>query len=131
MTEAKGEPERIILLIQTMQRILGISNRDLERRLDLSPSYLTRLYNRTIELRFEHIVNLVPAMGLRLEEFFWLAYPRSGRPPSDAARRLRELFDLFDRTGEQPRPTSGADLERLLETAMRKVMEEARKESAG
>jgi transcriptional regulator with XRE-family HTH domain len=120
VSEAQTETRRLIQLIQAMQRILGISNRDLERKLKLSPSYLSRLFNGLIELRFEHIVKLVPAMGLRLEEFFWIAYPRAGRPPSEAARRIRELFDLFEtEVGQAPTP---AHLERLIEDAVREVL---------
>lgn len=120
MSEAQTETRRLIQLLQAMQRILGLSNRDLERKLKLSPSYLSRLFNGLIELRFEHIVKLVPAMGLRLEEFFWIAYPRAGRPPSEAARKIRELFDLFEaEVGQGPTP---AHLERLIEDAVREVL---------
>lgn len=127
MTEVE-EARRIIQLIQTMQRILDISNRDLERKLGLSPSYLSRLYNGLIELRLEHLAKLIPAMGLRLDEFFAIAYPRSSRPPSEAARRMKEVFGQFESSeASLPQVKTEADLRELIETAFKNALKEVQK----
>lgn len=121
------EARRLIQLIQAMQRILAISNRDLERKLGLSPSYLSRLYNGLIELRLEHLARLIPAMGLRLDEFFAIAYPRSGRPPSEAARKMKEVFNLFENSEAPPAPVkTEVDLQKLVETAFKNALMEIR-----
>ena len=83
-------------------RILGFRNADLERKLGLSTSYLSRLFSGGIELRFEHIVNLAGAMGMRVEEILRFAYPETGEPPSEAARRVLAATGHFQPPAPQP-----------------------------
>lgn len=79
----------MILTMRTLMRILGFRNADVERKLGWSVSYLSRLYSGGIELRFEHIVDIAGALGLRPEEVFRFAYPDLNDPPSDAASQVR------------------------------------------
>jgi len=76
--------------MKTLMRILGFRNADVERKLGWSVSYLSRLYSGGIELRFEHIVDIAGALGLRPEEVFRFAYPDLGEEPSDAAKQVRK-----------------------------------------
>ncbi len=92
-TKAKEETERIIRMIRTALRLLGFTNREIERRLGYTPSYLTRLFSGQIELRFEHIVDIASAMGLTAEEFFQFAYPLRKGERSEAALQLDELLE--------------------------------------
>jgi transcriptional regulator with XRE-family HTH domain len=79
----------MIMTMRTLMRILGFRNADVERKLGWSVSYLSRLYSGGIELRFEHIVDIAGALGLRPEEAFRFAYPDNGEEPSDAAKQVR------------------------------------------
>jgi len=88
----KLEVERLIRVLTTAMRILDISNREVERRLDLSPSYLSRLFNGLIELRVEHLIAISRAIGLKPAELFHLAYPRRPDPPSEAVLQLRRVL---------------------------------------
>lgn len=76
--------------LKTLMRLLGYRNADIERHLGWSVSYLSRLYSGGIELRFEHIVDIGGALGLRPEEVFRFAYPETDEPPSEAAERVRQ-----------------------------------------
>jgi transcriptional regulator with XRE-family HTH domain len=76
--------------MRTLMRILGFRNADVERKLGWSVSYLSRLYSGGIELRFEHIVDIAGALGLRPEEAFRFAYPDLGEEPSEAAKEVRK-----------------------------------------
>jgi transcriptional regulator with XRE-family HTH domain len=78
------EVQRLINLLRTTARILGITNRDIERKLGLSPSHLSRLYSGDIELKAEHLVRIPAAMGLEPAELFHLAYPRRLKPSQAA-----------------------------------------------
>jgi transcriptional regulator with XRE-family HTH domain len=80
----------MITTVRTLMRILGFRNADVERKLGWSVSYLSRLYSGGIELRFEHIVDIAGALGLRPEEVFRFAYPDLGEEPSDAAKQVRQ-----------------------------------------
>ncbi|HVG06116.1 MAG TPA: helix-turn-helix transcriptional regulator [Thermoanaerobaculia bacterium] len=79
----------MITTLRTLMRILGFRNADVERKLGWSVSYLSRLYSGGIELRFEHIVDIAGALGLRPEEVFRFAYPDLGEGPSEAATQVR------------------------------------------
>lgn len=99
-TKSKEETERIIHRLRTALRLLGFTNREIERRLGYTPSYLTRLFSGQIELRFEHIVDIVAAMGMTAEEFFHFAYPPRTGERSEPAVQLNEIL-------EELRPSSG------------------------
>ena len=59
----KEEVQRLIRVLTTAMRILDISNRQIEKRLELSPSYLSRLFNGLIELRVEHLLAIARAIA--------------------------------------------------------------------
>lgn len=128
------ETEHIITVLRTAMRILGYRNADLERKLGLSTSYLSRLFSGGIELRFEHIVNLASAMGLRVEEILRFAYPETGEMPSEAALRLQAATGHFKPPVPQPAAAppaasapSEADLERLMARTLRRFFAEMAK----
>jgi hypothetical protein len=68
--------------------------------LGYTPSYLTRLFSGEIELRFEHIADIVAAMGMTAEEFFHFAYPPRTEERSEPFVQLNEIL-------EELRPSSG------------------------
>jgi transcriptional regulator with XRE-family HTH domain len=84
----RQEVERLMKLLRTTMRMLGLTNREVERRLGYTPSYLSRLFGGAIELKVEHVVAIARAMGLKPAEFFALAYPRQPEPPTAAAVTL-------------------------------------------
>lgn len=121
--------------LRTLMRILGFRNADIERKLGWSVSYLSRLYSGGIELRFEHIVDIAGALGLRPEEVFRFAYPESDEEPSDAAKQVRQATSSLGgvrypappaqpqpKPSEQPAALTEADVERLVLRTMRRLM---------
>lgn len=88
----KPETEHIIQVIRSAMRVLGFTNREVERRLGVSGGYLTRLFSGVMELRFEHIVDIARAIGLEHQEIFEMAYPQPRKPPTEAVQRIRETF---------------------------------------
>src|ERR1700744_4418971 len=64
------ETERLVNLVKGSLRILGISNRELARRLEMSPSYVSKLLSGASELRLDHLVRICKATGLDPGEFF-------------------------------------------------------------
>jgi transcriptional regulator with XRE-family HTH domain len=133
------ETAHMINVLRTVMRVLGFRNADLERKLGLSTSYLSRLFSGGIELRFEHIVLLSKAMGLRPDEIFRFAYPETGDAPSEAARRLRASTGSFQppvppsapSQPAQPTPPTEADLERLMAKTLRRFFGEMSKVGEG
>jgi transcriptional regulator with XRE-family HTH domain len=119
----------MIAIIRTAMRILGFKNADVERKLGWSTSYLSRLYSGGIELRFEHVLDISKALGLRTEELFRFAYPDRGEAPTEAALRLQEAAGSFQWLPQRPAPppppppaTTEADLDRLMARSLRKLL---------
>lgn len=121
----KEEVERLIRVLTTAMRILDISNREVERRLNLSPSYLSRLFNGLIELRAEHLLAISRAIGLKPAEFFYLAYPKRPDPPSDAALQLRKVLQELSPSPAQPSRTSDEELEKKIQAVVQRHLSES------
>src|SRR5688572_10847338 len=116
----RPETEHMITTMKTLMRILGFRNADVERKLGWSVSYLSRLYSGGIELRFEHIVDIAGALGLRPEEVFRFAYPDMNEEPSDAAKQVRTATSSLGGVrlpATPPAPTPAAPLPPTLTEA--------------
>ena len=88
----KPETQHIIQFLRTAMRVLGYTNREVERKLGVSGGYLTRVFSGVMELRFEHIVDIAKVIGLEPAEIFYFAYPQPRTPMTDAAQRLRDAM---------------------------------------
>lgn len=124
----KDEAERLIRVLTTAMRILDLSNRDIEKRLDLSPSYLSRLFNGLIELRVEHVLSISRAIGLKPAEFFHIAYPKRPDPPSEAALQLRRVLQELQPPPPAPSspPLREDEIERKVQEAVQRLLGEIR-----
>ncbi|HKH49397.1 MAG TPA: helix-turn-helix transcriptional regulator [Thermoanaerobaculia bacterium] len=127
----------MIRVLTTAMRILDISNREIEKRLQMSPSYLSRLFNGLIELRMEHLLAISRAIGLTPAEFFSLAYPKRSAPPSEAALRLRRVLQELSPPPAPPPPSSPApalradEIERKIEETVQRLLGEIGRPSPG
>src|SRR5688572_22471183 len=117
---AKKEADRIIGKLKVAIRLLGFTNREIERRLGYTPSYLTRLFSGQIELRFEHIVDIARAMGLTADEFFAFAYPARNDPPSETAGQLEALLEEL-RPSPRPPKAPEEKLDEKIQTELQKL----------
>lgn len=75
--------------------MMGISNREVERRLGLHPSFLTRLYSGQVEAKLEVVLGIARAIGLEYAELFDLLYPERPAPEqrSPAAQRIHGMLE--------------------------------------
>lgn len=88
----KPEVEHMIGTLKTAMRLLGYNNRDIERKMGWSSSYLSRLFSGGMELRYEHIVDIGRAIGLETEEVLRLAYPTQKKPASESMQRIQGIL---------------------------------------
>jgi transcriptional regulator with XRE-family HTH domain len=91
----KEEVRRLLDLLRTLMRMLGFSNREVERRMGLNHGSVSRVFSGIIEAKLELVLGAARAIGLEYDEFFALAYPDL-RPPegeSEAARRIRSMLE--------------------------------------
>jgi transcriptional regulator with XRE-family HTH domain len=122
----QDEVDRVLNVLRTSIRLLGLTNREIERRLGLTPSYVSRLFAGAIELKVEHVVSISRAMGLQPWEFFELAYPRRSDPPSEPFRAIRNLLRDMQPAQDQPQPAAltTAEIEEKIQDSVRKVLRE-------
>jgi transcriptional regulator with XRE-family HTH domain len=125
------EATHLVQTLRTAIRVLGFTHREVEKRLGVAGGYLSRLFSGVMELRFQHIVDIGRVLGLEPEEIFHLAYPQPRNPPSEAAQRLRDVFE-GGRTVPAPPATASAPesrdeddaspMSRVLEAELQKMM---------
>jgi transcriptional regulator with XRE-family HTH domain len=115
------ETQHVIRVLKTAIRAANLRNRDVERTLGLSASYLSRLFAGTIELRFEHILKIAEAVGLQPFEIIHAIYPTPKDPPSEAMEHLQEILRYLKPPPPTPpdwTPDFRAAFEKCLETAL-------------
>jgi transcriptional regulator with XRE-family HTH domain len=119
-----SETQRLIDLVKVSLRILGISNRELAKRLEMSPSYVSKLLSGASDLRLEHLMRICDAVGIQPGEFFALAYPVPVAKASLTAMRLRELLrsvSPFPPPATKP-DFSDEQVQEMLRAALEKLM---------
>jgi transcriptional regulator with XRE-family HTH domain len=141
-TEPSPEVRRLRMMLKAGMKVLGFTNRDVERKLGLSGSYLSRLFSGMIDLKVEHVVAISRVIGVEPAEMFQLSFPKTRKPMSPAGARFKEALEEFVRSGNAPwggsinlsdleleqqeapqRADSGsADLEQVLEKMMAKAL---------
>ncbi len=134
MNQEKAEVRRVLDVLQTLMRMLAVSNREVERRLELQHGTVSRLLNGQIEAKLELVLGVARAIGLEYEELFGIFYPnRPGpEPGSEAARKIRSMLE--DLQPQPARPKAQADPGELFEDvkrAVREILEEKAMKTGG
>ncbi|HWN43100.1 MAG TPA: helix-turn-helix transcriptional regulator [Thermoanaerobaculia bacterium] len=105
MTETRDqEVQRLLEVLATVVRVAGRSRQSLERQIGLSSGYLSKILGGTVELRVQHILMIVEAVGLSPGDFFRLAYP-PGALSAEAARLVDQVRAAL---GQEDGPDSAA-----------------------
>ncbi len=90
--EPSPETRRLLDVMRMAIRVLGYSNREVEKKIGTSGSYLSRLFSGLIELKVDHVVEVARAIGLEPEELFQLAFPKRRKESSLAVARLQDAL---------------------------------------
>ena len=137
----KEEVRRLLDLLRTLMRMLGFSNREVERRMGLNHGSVSRVFSGLIEAKLELVLGAARAIGLEYDEFFAFAYPdlRPLERESEAARRIRSMLEDLRPSGsrlgrpappqEAPPPAAPLSRDELLadfKKLLREMMSEGR-----
>ena len=95
LDKEKEEVRRLLDLLRTLMRMLGFSNREVERRMGLNHGSVSRVFSGHIEAKLELVLGAARAIGLEYDEFFAFAYPdlRLSDRESEAARKIRSMLE--------------------------------------
>ncbi len=139
------EVRRLLNLLRSLMRLLGFSNREVERRMGLNQGQVSRVLSGQIEAKMALVLGVARSIGLEYDEFFAFAYPdpRPAAQESASARSVRSLLeDIMPSAGRLGRPVpapasapqapsrgEAANREEMVEElkkAMREIIEELR-----
>lgn len=128
-------------------RLLGFSNREIERRMEIHQGSVSRVLTGHIEAKLSLVLGVARSIGLGYDEFFAFAYPerRSPEEESAAARSVRALLEDIRPTSRRPArpffeealepplagPINRDDLIEGLKKAIREIMSEMRPAGEG
>jgi transcriptional regulator with XRE-family HTH domain len=137
---------RVAQMLKAAVRFSGISHRKIEREMELSTGYLSRILSGKVELRIQHVLGVCRAIGLPPSAFFEAAYPSREMDPETArlVAALQELLPAEDapprakvsktvptrppaaarKTGKQAQETATSQLRRLLEAVLIEMEEQ-------
>lgn len=128
--EPSPEARRLLDVLRLAIRVLGYSNREVEKKIGTSGSYLSRLFSGLIELKVDHVAEIARAIGLEPEELFQLAFPKRRKEASLAAARLQDALadprtGIFEAAPEAPGKAGPDEPPSELEQAMEKMLAKA------
>lgn len=103
------ETQRLVEVLKVSLRILGVTNREIARRMGMSPSYISKLFSGGSEMRLDHVIRICRAIGIEPAEFFTFAYPVPPRSTTPSAARLREMLQ----PGQPAPPAEVIDEEKI------------------
>jgi len=106
MNPDKEEVQRLLDVLRTLLRMLGVSNREVERRLELKHSAVNRLFSGVVEAKLDLVLGIARAVGLGYDELFDFAYPdrRAAGESTAAAQRIRTLLEDLHPKGMRAAP---------------------------
>lgn len=128
------EVEQLATVLKAAIRALGLSVREVERRLGFSAGYLSRVLGGKVELRVDHVCSIARSIGLKPAEVFQAAFPLTAEPPSEAARRIQKALAPGPGTWAASPPSRGTEpeqVEDMLEKTLRRLFRELGRPEAG
>ncbi|HYO13508.1 MAG TPA: helix-turn-helix transcriptional regulator [Thermoanaerobaculia bacterium] len=123
------ETLRLINVLKVSLKILGVTNREVARRMGMSPSYLSKLFSGGSEMRLDHVIRICRAIGIEPAEFFTFAYPVPPMSATPSAARLREMLQIAP-PAPQPPPAELFD-EKKIQQMLNETLERLASRSGG
>lgn len=130
----KPQTERLIFVLRSAIRAVGLTFKEVEKRLNVSGGYLTRLFAGQMPIRVDQITEIAEAAGLDSDEIFRLAFPPVQKPVTPETELVRRALSARSKESPEPRqppqeteePASmlGKEVERLIERLVDKKLSE-------
>ena len=117
------EVRRAAQLLEALIQAVGMSQEEVEQRLEASPGYLGRLLSGRVELKLRHILAVLRALEIEPSLFFSTLYPEAG--PESGTVRLDELRQRLETLGLEIGPVPGSEAEPDLESLVQRAVQAA------
>jgi transcriptional regulator with XRE-family HTH domain len=98
----QGEVARLMELLRTIVRLLGYTNREVERRANFNHATAVRYFSGEGEPKVEFLLGVLRAIGLEEWEFFALAYPEREETSATYKKLQRLVAQLVPATPARP-----------------------------
>jgi transcriptional regulator with XRE-family HTH domain len=126
-TATDREVARLRELLRRATRLSGVSNKEIERRLNMSSGSLSRLFAGGIELKVKHVLDILKQIDMPPAAFFHLAFPDEEEDGSDIGIALKGLLGerKTARKDTAQRPPAGPtqeEIEEMVTRALRKML---------
>jgi transcriptional regulator with XRE-family HTH domain len=104
----RNDARRYAQLLRQVVELSGVSEREVERRLDLGGGTLSRIFSGRIELKLSHLLAVLAVIGIKPERFFQLAaVVLEGASEESLGRQVLAALDRLAPPGAAP-PDSNA-----------------------
>ncbi len=115
---------RLMEVLKTLARLLGFTNRDIERMTDINHATMSRYLAGKGEPRLDFLLRVVRALGMEPAEFFDFAYAERSPQLTSSARRLRRLLTGLNPPARPVAPAVNEDEEEAAVPLRRREIEE-------
>ena len=88
---SEADVDHLCQMLKMVIRAADRTGKEIEKELEMSPGYLSRLLGGGIELKVSHIFNILELAGMPPHELFRAAFPPTTREPSPVLRKLLQL----------------------------------------
>lgn len=130
----KPQTKRLIFVLKSAIHAVGLTYKEVEKRLGVSGGYLTRLFAGQMPIRVDQITEIAETAGLDPEEIFRLAFPPVQKPFTPELQLIRQKLGS-SQTDESPSASResaesaevsplGREVERLIERLVEKKLSE-------
>lgn len=115
---------QVIRTLRKAFRALGLTSSEVERKMEMSPGYLSRVFAGKIELKLRHIEEIAKILGLEPAELLSLSFPpEPERRLSPAARRVREALGVEPAELQAPsRESSEREMQDMMLRILRRLI---------
>ena len=126
------QTKRLIFVLKSAIRAGGLTLKELEKRLCVSPAYLTRLFSGQIPMRVDQVAEIAEAAGLDPDEIFRLAFPAVQKPVTPEMEVVRRAVGAPQGRVPGVRESAGVSpLGREVERLIERMVEQKLNERAG
>ena len=130
----KPQTERLIFVLRAAIRAVGLTFKEVEKRLNVSGGYLTRLFAGQMPIRVDQITEIAEAAGLDPDEIYRLAFPPVQKPATPETELIRRAITTSrakeSSSAESAQGTEESasmlcrEIERLIERLVEKKLNE-------